>query len=385
MRAAATPKYPAHLPKNFAALEEGDRGVNVVGYLAAESGIGESARSMLRILKAAGIPVAPINFRVGNLSRMHESIPGVTTTEHLHAINLFHINADQMFVARDGLGASLFEGRYNIGFWAWELQEFPDAWVPAFDLLDEVWVPSTFCQQAIAVKSPVPVLRVPHSVEAPPLAPDRARFGIAPDDVAFFAMCDVLQRARAQESAGRRRGLSRGVSGARAGASVSQDRQPRIPARPEVAARGARARRIRASRCVEGYLARSDLWTLMASIDCFVSLHRAEGFGLGMAEAMACGKAVIATPWSGNVDFTRAENALLVDYTPGRAAARPRTVSARSGVGGAGRRIGGARDAADRGIGGTARSGWARAGGRPSRASCRPRRSRRWSRRDCAC
>jgi glycosyltransferase involved in cell wall biosynthesis len=52
----------------------------------------------------------------------------------------------------------------------------------------------------------------------------------------------------------------------------------------------------------------------MASIDCFVSLHRAEGFGLGMAEAMACGKAVIATPWSGNVDFTRHDNALLVDY-----------------------------------------------------------------------
>jgi len=65
---------------------------------------------------------------------------------------------------------------------------------------------------------------------------------------------------------------------------------------------------------LEGYLARPELWTLMASIDCFVSLHRAEGFGLGMAEAMACGKAVIATPWSGNVDFTRADNALLVDY-----------------------------------------------------------------------
>src|SRR4029079_8227158 len=66
---------------------------------------------------------------------------------------------------------------------------------------------------------------------------------------------------------------------------------------------------------VEGYLARQDLWALMASVDCYVSLHRAEGFGLGMAEAMACGKAVIATPWSGNVDFTRSENALLVDYT----------------------------------------------------------------------
>ena len=307
-------KYPPHKLKAASEDEAAEDGVNVVGYLAAESGIGESARSMLRIVKAAGVPVAPINFRVGNMSRMHEAIPGVDATAHFHGVNLFHINADQMFVAYESLGASLFEGRYNIGFWAWELADFPDAWLPSFDLVDEVWVPSTFCQRAIAAKSPVPVICVPHSVEAPPLSPDRSRFGLAPDDVAFFAMCDVLSVPERKNPLG--------VAEAFRAAFPDSEhvrlflKIGNLEFQPDLKARLAGlAREDRRITLLEGYLARQELWTLMASIDCFVSLHRAEGFGLGIAEAMACGKAVIATPWSGNVDFTRSDNALLVDYT----------------------------------------------------------------------
>jgi glycosyltransferase involved in cell wall biosynthesis len=305
-------KYPAHVRRDDAG---GDTGVNVAGYLTAESGIGESARSMLRIVKATGIPVSPINFRVGNMSRMRETIPELPPSESLHGINLFHINADQMFVARDALGESLFDGRYNIGFWAWELSEFPDAWLPSFAVVDEVWVPSTFCQQAIAVKSPVPVLCVPHSVEAPPgLVADRARFGIGEGDIAFFAMCDVLSVPERKNPLGVAEAFRAAFPGGEAVRLILKIGN--LEFQPDLKARLADlARRDPRITLLEGYLNRAELWTLMASIDCFVSLHRAEGFGLGMAEAMACGKAVIATPWSGNADFTRADNALLVDYS----------------------------------------------------------------------
>ena len=306
--------YPAHKQERPRTTADAiDSGVNVIGYLTAESGVGESARSMLRILAASGLPVAPINFRVGNLSRMNEAIPDIPASKDLHAVNLFHINADQMFVAHESLGASLFEGRYNIGFWAWELAEFPDAWVPAFDLLDEVWVPSAFCQQAVALKAPIPVLRVPHSVEAPSVSPDRARFGIHGNDVAFLAMCDVLSVPERKNPLGvldAFRAAFPGTEPVRLLLKVGNvEFQPDIRDR----LRGAAQADPRIT-LLEGYLARGELWSLMTSIDCYVSLHRAEGFGLGMAEAMACGKAVIATGWSGNVDFTRAENALLVDY-----------------------------------------------------------------------
>ena len=288
-------------------------GVNVVGYLAAESGVGESARSTLRILNAARIQVTPIDFRVGNMSRMSEVIPDLAMGGAIRSINLFHVNGDQMALARENLGAAFFDGRYNIGYWAWELPEFPDAWLSALDLLDEVWVPSAFCQQAIAAKSPLPVLRIPHSVEAPSVTPDRRAFDIGEGDVAFLAMCDVLSVPERKNPLGvvdAFRRAFRGGEGVRLLLKLSNlEHQPDL--RSRLFRLMADDPRIK---LIDGYLARQDLWTLMASIDCFVSLHRSEGFGLGMAEAMACGRTVIATGWSGNVDFTRADNALLVEY-----------------------------------------------------------------------
>lgn len=305
--------YAAHAPEARLRRLDEDAGINVIGYLAAESGVGEWARSTLRVLKAASVPVATINFRVGNMSRMNEELPDVERTQHLHAINLFQINADQMQVAHASLGASLFEGRYNIGCWAWELGEFPDAWLPAFDYLDEIWAPSAFCQQAFAAKAPVPVVRMPLCVEAPDVVPDRLRFGLHADEIAFLAMCDVLSVPERKNPLGVAEAFKRAFPGGERVRLLFKignlEYQPDLKAR--LAALMRDDPRIT---LLDGYLARPLLWTLMASVDSFVSLHRAEGFGLGMAEAMACGKAVIATGWSGNVDFTRVDNALLVDY-----------------------------------------------------------------------
>jgi glycosyltransferase involved in cell wall biosynthesis len=181
------------------------------------------------------------------------------------------------------------------------------------DLLDEVWVPSAFCQQAIAAKAPIPVLRIPHSVEAPSVTPDRRAFDIGERDVAFLAMCDVLSVPERKNPLGAVDAFRRAFPGdesVRLLVKLSNlEHQPDLKSRllrlladdPRIT-------------LIEGYLARQELWTLIASIDCFVSLHRSEGFGLGIAEAMACARTVIATGWSGNVDFTRPDNALLVEY-----------------------------------------------------------------------
>ena len=290
------------------------RGLNVIGYLRSESGIGEAARCTLRALAAAGVPHSLVDYRVGNVSRMGEAIDEARQEGLRYDVNLFHINADQLGIAREILGESFFSGRYRIGFWAWELGRFPDEWQSAFSHLDEVWVPSTFCQRAVAAKSPVPVVCMPHSVDLERSEPrDRRRFGLGEQSVVYFTMADMHSIPERKNPLGSAQAFMRAFQGRDSAELVVKLSNPE--ARPDIVA----LLRECAAKCpgihlIEGYLDRDELFTLINSADCFVSLHRSEGFGLGIAEAMAREKAVVATGWSGNMDFMHGGNAMVVDY-----------------------------------------------------------------------
>jgi glycosyltransferase involved in cell wall biosynthesis len=65
---------------------------------------------------------------------------------------------------------------------------------------------------------------------------------------------------------------------------------------------------------IDAVFTQDETVSLIDMCDCYVSLHRSEGLGLTMAEAMLLGKPVIATSYSGNVDFMTSANSLLVDY-----------------------------------------------------------------------
>jgi glycosyltransferase involved in cell wall biosynthesis len=290
-------------------------GVTVIGYVRAESGVGESARSTLRALACTDVPRAVHDFRDGNVSRMGEQVDDALPVSVRHAVSLFHINADQMPHARAALGDTWFGTPHRIGFWAWELEQFPAEWHGAFDLVDEVWVPSAFCQRAVAEHAPVPVLCMPHSVVIPEqLRPDRARFGLQADSVVFLAMADVMSSPERKNPFGAIEAFERAFAGGHEPVELvvkvsngERDQQAMARLRA-LAARDARIH------LVADYLDRPTLNCLIDSADCFVSLHRAEGFGLVNAEAMARGKVVIATGWSGNMDFMSPENSLPVDY-----------------------------------------------------------------------
>ena len=290
-------------------------GVNLIGYVRAESGVGESSRATLRCLEAADVPHSIIDFRAGNLSRMGESIDETRQQGLRYGINLFHINADQIDLAAEALGADYFAGRYRIGYWAWELERFPEEWVSAFRRLDEIWVPSTFCQRAIAAKSPLPVVCIPHSISMGRMAqPARQRFGLRPDSTVFLAMADMLSVSERKNPLGAVEAFARAFPGADLQAELvvklsNADSHPGALKRMRELAASCRGIHF-----IDSYLERQDLHALIDSVDCFVSLHRSEGFGLGMAEAMARGKVVVATAWSGNMDFMHAANSLLVAY-----------------------------------------------------------------------
>jgi glycosyltransferase involved in cell wall biosynthesis len=290
-------------------------GVNLVGYARAEMGIGESCRLAAGSLDASGIPFGIINFEIGNPGRMRDHrwrYKEISRAQY--RVNIFHINADQMPVAFKHLGRDLFDGRYNIGFWHWELPEFPEEWTGSFKLVDEVWVPSRFVQDSIARKSPVPVVRIPHAIEinCPPDI-DRRYFNL-PESFLFLAMYDVYSQQERKNPRSVIEAFQKTFGpGDFSAGLVLKVTNPRYQPE-EISQLKEMVGSYKNIYLIDEVLKRQELNALINVIDCFVSLHRSEGFGLGLAEAMYLGKPVIGTNWSSNIDFMNSQNSCPVNY-----------------------------------------------------------------------
>ena len=294
---------------------DGPHGLNLVGYPRAEMGMGEHVRLTAAALMTTDIPFGIIDFNVGVIASQNDKrYDHLIRRDHPFDINLFHINADQMHLGYEKLGADFFRKCYNIGYWAWELNEFPDAWLPAIDLVDEIWAPSMFIQRAIARKTRKPVAWMPLAVEFPiPEDPRREAFGLPATPYLFFFFFDFSSFATRKNAI----------------ACVDAFRR----AFPTDTGVGLVIKTIRHEHHKEEFwkllrktgddsrislidrlLRQTELHSLTACCDCFISLHRSEGFGRGLAEAMYLGKPVIATNYSGNVDFTKPDNSCLVGF-----------------------------------------------------------------------
>lgn len=301
-----------HLGK---AYEQGIKGINLLGYARAEMGIGESCRIAANNLQAAGIPFGILNFTGTNSARMQDlTWANKEMDEPIYNINLLHINAEQMTEIYAHYGNNLFQNRYSIGYWHWELPDFPDEWLESFSLVDEVWAPSTFVADAIAAKSPVPVVKIPHSIEVEISEPrDRAYFHLPEQTFLFLAMYDVksyqerknpLAAIKAFKAAFKpddsHVGLVLKVNSSKSDTAELNALHSLIQDYPNIY-------------LIKETISRNDVNSLLNVTDCFVSLHRSEGFGLGLAEAMYLGKPVIGTNWSSNIDFMNHNNSCLVN------------------------------------------------------------------------
>jgi glycosyltransferase involved in cell wall biosynthesis len=286
-------------------------GVNVAGYLNTESGMGEAARLSIHSLDAAGIPSVLNN--VASRLRMGDSSYAQFTEANPHPFNLVHLNADNMEWFAQARGKRYFRDRYTIGYWFWELAEFRRDWIPAFGYVDEVWCASEFGRNAIAEWSDVPVTYIPLPVVPPPTTTvDRSHFGVSQDAFLFLFTFDVSSQLERKNPFGLiqafRRAFGEQPDVVLILKYTNAEYDPREVTRLHEATQGSSIVH------VEGYLTRDELSGLMRAADCYVSLHRAEGFGLTIAEAMALGKPVIATNYSGNTDFMTASNSYQVDY-----------------------------------------------------------------------
>jgi glycosyltransferase involved in cell wall biosynthesis len=276
--------------------------LTIVGYFSDATGVATGAHGSVAACKAVRIPYELIDAR-----------PSAATRGKFRT-TLLHVNADQTPIVARALGDEFFRGRYTIGRWAWELEELPDQFLGAFEWLDEVWAMSVFVQQAIADKAPVPVVHMPLPVSVSPAhALSRRQFNIPDDRFVFLTMYDALSIQERKNPLGAIEAFRRAFPDRTKAALVV--RVNHAASRLEdVAVVRQMIGETDGTMLLDQPMARDDAQALQALCDAFVSLHRSEGFGLNIAEAMLLGKPVVATGWSGNMDFTTPNNACLVDY-----------------------------------------------------------------------
>jgi glycosyltransferase involved in cell wall biosynthesis len=287
-------------------------GILVTGYLRAELGVGQLGRLALAVVEEAGIPRATL-VESGTASRQNH--PFAHDERNDLNVNLVCVNADRIPELAGRVGPGFFDGRYTIGLWAWENEVFPHDFANAFDYVDEVWTISEFTRAAVAAASNKPVFTFPLPIvePTPPPGLDRTTLGL-PDGPMFLFCFDLLSILERKNPLGVITAFCR---------AFQPDEGPLLVLKVlNGHLRMVDLERIKLAASertdvlvIDRYFDHDQNSALMATCDCYVSLHRCEGFGLTMGEAMALGKPVIATAYSGNMDFMTTDTSYLVGWT----------------------------------------------------------------------
>jgi glycosyltransferase involved in cell wall biosynthesis len=291
--------------------------VAIVGFHGAVHGLGEGARMLARGFADAGLATRAVDLsaQVGFPVDLPAAFPPPATGER--GVVISHVNPPELLRwVRETEGLPL-EGRRHIGYWAWELEDVPPDWAPAFALVDEVWTPSTFAADAIRKIAPprVKVLPAPYPLYLNPRpTPDRARFGFPEGAVVVLMAFDLRSTAQRKNPYAALRAFQQAhaiaskpalllckVVGADLYPETFEALRSQIADDPSI-------------RLMTESLSADDMAVLTASSDIVLSLHRSEGYGLLLAEAIWLGKPTLATGWSSNVEFMDPASSRLVDF-----------------------------------------------------------------------
>jgi glycosyltransferase involved in cell wall biosynthesis len=301
-------------PDTSGPLHQDPWGVNVVGYFRSEAGTGEAARQIVTALDAASVPVLPIHGQTIPVSRQSHPYETATTDDAPFPVNLICVNADMLPEFAQQAGADFFAERYSVGLWFWEISQFPERWRDSFSLLEEVWAPTEHIARTLEPIAPIPVntVRIPVAPGSPALG-SPAQVGFDETKFTFVFSFDYLSVARRKNPLGVveafRRAFGPGAGAELVIKCINSDRDPGYHRELQATIAGHEDITL-----IDRYMSPAENSSLPALCDCYVSLHRAEGFGLVMADAMWHGKPVIATGYSGNLDFMTDANSLLVKH-----------------------------------------------------------------------
>lgn len=291
-------------------------GINLIGNIRGDNGLGQSMRLVADILTTAKVDYTIHNFYVPPGGSMTNSDYDERITQDFpYNINLIHVNASEFTVAFMQLGQPLWDGRYNIAYWLWELEAFPQEWLNNLNLVDEIWTPAAFISNTLRRYTDKPVRTIPYPVTAPTKdCYDRTYFGLPKERFLFLMMFDSGSVMERKNPLGTIEAFKKafGMDNREVGIVIKINE----PEQSEEDIRYIHS-------VLRGYdniyiicktLSKTEVNSLIQCVDVFVSLHRAEGFGLVLAEAMLVGTPTIATNWSGNTEFMNDKVACMVDY-----------------------------------------------------------------------
>lgn len=285
----------------------------VAGAFRASSGLGRITRLVFDGLRAAGEPAVALDLT--RRLRQPDDLPPPAEPGQAQpgpGRLILCVNAPLTGLALLAVGRRLATGKHVIGLWNWELPSVPPEWRLGVGLVHEIWVSSRFTAEAvrpIAAGRPVEVIDYPIGLAARPPRPPRA----AGAPFTVLSLFDAGSSVARKNPAGAVEAFRRAF-GADPGARLILKAQ-RLAAFPEERARLqdalAGAPNIEV---LDATLDEAGLDALIAGADVLLSLHRAEGYGLTLAEAMRLGVPVVATGWSGNADFLTAELGIPVPW-----------------------------------------------------------------------
>ena len=299
---------------------EGSADVSVIGYLRTTSGVGMVCRHMLAGLSGSDLTVEGVDVDLGVVAdrSVDDALPLLRDRAGGRIQIFASVNADQLPLVLAHLEPRLTMPAYRISMPHWELERFPEAWLPAFDGMDEIWTATRWVQRMLAGRIDKPVIHMPVclTIEPTETTPSRARFGLPDGRFLFYVAFDFLsfiERKNPEAAVGAfRRMRDRAAAGARPGlviktmnATFVAEKQARflelVADDPDIIV-------------IDQVMSRLDTLSLLRSCDAVVSLHRCEGLGLVVAEAMALGLPVIATDYAATTELLTPETGYPVDF-----------------------------------------------------------------------
>jgi glycosyltransferase involved in cell wall biosynthesis len=313
---AAKPKAEAHQGKDK------PFGLNIYGFAYGELGIGEDLRMAVECCEAAGIPYHVVNVDAGDTGQadlhLKDKVNALAKDElPPYNTNLFCLPAfdtvSRVFMPQ---GAAVFEGYRNIGWWPWEFAVFPKAWKPyAFELVDEVWASSQFLYDMYKQSTDKPVKLVPLAVSVARMQPyPRKHYGLPENKFLFLYIFDFNSSVARKNPMAAVQAFKLAFKSTDNAVGLVLKTMNTKASNPEWQAFLKECQSDPRIQLMTQTLDRPAVLGLINACDAYLSLHRAEGFGRTLAEAMLLSKPVIATGYSGNVDFMHPACAASVPF-----------------------------------------------------------------------